>query len=219
MDTTINHIFTEDDRKLLRSYIPFIDCLGEFLGPYCEIVLHSFEDLHSSVIHIANGHITGRAIGAPVTNIALEKLSGFKKSDSSWDVYFNSKSIRPFRSSSTLIVNLNEQPIGMICMNLALDMPLNSMVELLGGTSNTRHESFSQDVNNLILDHLEPIKNTIYSNKNIPSKNKNFEIIKELHDCGMFEFPAANKIVSTELGISSATIYKHLRKINTQESE
>ncbi|MGV2469889.1 DNA-binding protein, partial [Bacillus subtilis] len=67
------------------------------------------------------------------------------------------------------------------------------------------------------MDHLEPIKNTVYSNKNIPSKNKNYEIIKELHDCGMFEFPAAHKIVSVELGISSATIYKHIRKINAQE--
>lgn len=213
MEINMNYLFTENDRRLLSTYIPIVDCLGEFYGAYCEIVLHSFEDLHRSVIHIANGHITGRTVGAPVTNIALEKLAGFKKSDSSWDVYFNTESIRPFRSSSTLIVNLDGQPIGMLCMNLALDMPLNAMVGLLSANSDSRHENFTQDVNKLILDHLEPIKNTIYSNKNIPSKNKNFEIIKELHEGGMFEFPAAHKIVSTELGISAATIYKHLRKI------
>ncbi|HEM8293710.1 transcriptional regulator [Providencia vermicola] len=215
MDMNINYVFTEQDRKLLQSYTPMIDCLGEFLGPYCEVVLHSFEDLHSSVIHIANGHLTGRTLGAPVTNIALEKLAGFKKSHSSWDVYFNTKSIRPFRSSSTLIVNLDNQPIGMVCMNWALDMPMNAMVDLMSSSNNSKNENFSQDVNKLIMDHLEPIKNTIYSNKNIPSKNKNFEIIKELHDSGMFEFSAAHKIVSVELGISSATIYKHLRKINS----
>lgn len=217
MDMNINYVFTDNDRKLLQSYIPMIDCLGEFFGKYCEVVLHSFEDLHSSVIHIANGHITGRALGAPVTNIALEKLAGFKKNHSSWDVYFNMKSIRPFRSSSTLIVNLENQPIGMVCMNLALDMPLNAMSELISGNNNSKNENFSQDINKLILDHLEPIKNTIYANKNIPSKNKNFEIIKELHEIGMFEFPAAHKIISTELGISAATIYKHLRKINAKE--
>ncbi|MCT6517500.1 PAS domain-containing protein [Proteus vulgaris] len=217
MDMNINHIFTEDDRKILQSYIPMIDCLGEFFGPYCEVVLHSFEDLHSSVIHIANGHITGRSLGAPVTNIALEKLAGFKKNHASWDVYFNMKNIRPFRSSSTLITNFDNKPIGMVCMNLALDMPLNAMVELINANNNSKNENFSQDINKLILDHLEPIKNTIYSNKNIPSKNKNFEIIKELHDSGMFEFSAAHKIVSTELGISSATIYKHIRKINAQD--
>ncbi|EPG7578566.1 transcriptional regulator [Providencia huaxiensis] len=215
MDMNINYVFTEQDRKLLQSYTPMIECLGEFLGPYCEVVLHSFEDLHSSVIHIANGHLTGRTLGAPATNIALEKLAGFKKNHSSWEVYFNAKSIRPFRSSSTLIVNLDNQPIGMVCMNWALDMPMNAMVDLMGGGNNSKNENFSQDVNKLIMDHLEPIKNTIYLNKNIPSKNKNFEIIKELHDCGMFEFSAAHKIVSVELGISSATIYKHLRKINS----
>ncbi|EMH3132827.1 PAS domain-containing protein, partial [Escherichia coli] len=52
MKSIINHEFTDDDRQLLLSYIPFIDSLGQFLGEYCEIVLHSFEDLHHSVIHI-----------------------------------------------------------------------------------------------------------------------------------------------------------------------
>ena len=76
MKSIINHEFTDDDRQLLLSYIPFIDSLGQFLGEYCEIVLHSFEDLHHSVIHIVNGHVTGREKGAPVTNIALETICG-----------------------------------------------------------------------------------------------------------------------------------------------
>ncbi|EIS78008.1 sensory box protein, partial [Yersinia pestis PY-66] len=37
--------------------------MGQFFGEYCEIVLHSFEDLHRSVIHIVNGHVTGRELG------------------------------------------------------------------------------------------------------------------------------------------------------------
>lgn len=30
MKSIINHEFTEDDRQLLLSYIPFIDSLGQF---------------------------------------------------------------------------------------------------------------------------------------------------------------------------------------------
>lgn len=31
MKSIINHEFTDDDRQLLLSYIPFIDSLGQFL--------------------------------------------------------------------------------------------------------------------------------------------------------------------------------------------
>ncbi|MBI0250859.1 helix-turn-helix domain-containing protein, partial [Yersinia pestis subsp. pestis] len=50
-----------------------------------------------------------------------------------------------------------------------------------------------------------------------PSKNKNFEIIKELNETGLFELPVTNKIVSASLGISPVTIYKHLRTLNAQK--
>lgn len=201
MRDILNKAFTDDDRRLLQSYIPFIECLGQFFGEYCEIVLHSFEDLHRSVIHIVNGHVTGRELGAPVTNIALEKLTEFKSSKEMWDVYFSNKDTRPFKSSSTLIVNKQGDPIGMICMNMAMDMPMNAFIDIFMKANNScRNESFTQDVNNLVQSHLEPVKSMVYANKDIPSKNKNFEIIKELNETGLFELPVTNKIVSASLG-------------------
>lgn len=56
----------------------------------------------------------------------------------------------------------------------------------------------------------------IYANNNISSKNKSFEIIKELNAIGLFEFTVTNKIVSTSLGISSNTAYKHLRPLSNK---
>ncbi|EBE8759381.1 DNA-binding protein [Salmonella enterica] len=217
MESIINQQFSDDDRKLLASFVPFIDCLGTFLGEYCEIVLHSFEDLHHSVIHIVNGHVTGRERGAPVTNVALEKLAEFNSTNDMWDVYFSNKSARPFKSSSSLIVNKNKSPVGMICMNFALDMPLNAFIDNFAKSNNYRNESFTQDINNLVLSHLEPVKNMVYANTGIPSKNKNYEIIRELNSIGLFEFPVTNKIVSSSLGISPNTVYKHLRSLNSKD--
>ncbi|ECD5540248.1 DNA-binding protein, partial [Salmonella enterica subsp. enterica serovar Kokomlemle] len=79
--------------------------------------------------------------------------------------------------------------------------------------------NFTQDINNLVLSHLEPVKNMVYANKNISSKNRNFEIIKELNSIGLFKFPVTTKIVSSGLGISSNTIYKHLRTLNGKMTE
>ncbi|EIT7497812.1 PAS domain-containing protein [Escherichia coli] len=217
MESIINQSFSYDDRKLLASFVPFIDCLGTFLGEYCEIVLHSFEDLHHSVIHIVNGHVTGRERGAPVTNVALEKLAEFNSTNDMWDVYFSNNGARPFKSSSSLIVNKNKSPVGMICMNFALDMPLNAFIDNFAKSNNYRNESFTHDINNLVLSHLEPVKNMVYANSGIPSKNKNYEIIRELNSIGLFEFPVTNKIVSSSLGISPNTVYKHLRSLNSKD--
>ncbi|EBG7542433.1 DNA-binding protein, partial [Salmonella enterica subsp. enterica serovar Braenderup] len=47
--------------------------------------------------------------------------------------------------------------------------------------------------------------------------NKNYEIIRELNSIGLFEFPVTNKIVSSSLGISPNTVYKHLRSLNSKD--
>ncbi|EAU9939409.1 hypothetical protein EOW52_23190, partial [Salmonella enterica] len=41
-------------------------------------------------------------------------------------------------------------------------------------------------------------------------------IIKELNSIGLFKFPVTTKIVSSVLGISVNTIYKHLRTLNSK---
>ena len=105
----------------------------------------------------------------------------------------------------------------MICMNFALDMPLNAFIDNFAKSNNYRNESFTQDINNLVLSHLEPVKNMVYANSGIPSKNKNYEIIRELNSIGLFEFPVTNKIVSSSLGISPNTVYKHLRSLNSKD--
>ena len=211
-----SHKFTAVDEAIIKSNFALMDCLGALFGDNCELVLHSFEKLDESVIHIVNGHITGRKIGAPITNIALEKLSNFNGSGEIWEVYFSNKDdIKTLKSASLLITNNEDVPIGMICINYSLDISINSFVKTFTEVKVKRKkENFSNDVNEMILSHLEPIRDRVYVDKNIPSKNKVSEIIRELYDIGLFELSITTKVVSAELSISSATVYKHLRKIS-----
>ena len=65
---------TRADQKILKSYIPTLQGLAAYLGSSYEIVLHSLEDYDHSVIGIINGEHTGRRIGAPITDLALDML-------------------------------------------------------------------------------------------------------------------------------------------------
>ena len=49
--------------------------IARSLGPHSEIVLHSLGDLAHSVVQIKNGYVTGREVGAPITNLALNVLA------------------------------------------------------------------------------------------------------------------------------------------------
>ena len=207
--------FTDQDRKQLQKYVPLMECIGGMFGDNCEVVLHSFEDLNSSVNYIVNSHVTGRKIGAPVTNVALEKISQFTETDEMWDVYHTGEGgITSRKSASLLLTNDDQHPIGMLCINYSLEISLHAFMNaMLNTKSGHKKENFTNDVNCLVLSNLNPIKTAVHSNNNIPSKNKVFEIIKRLYEEGMFDLPITIKLVSQELSISPTTIYKHLRVI------
>lgn len=211
--------FTAQDRNQLKQYVPLMECIGAMFGDNCEVVLHSFEYLNSSITHIVNSHVTGRQVGAPVTNVALEKISRFTETDEMWDVYHTGEGdISSRKSASILLTNDKQQPIGMLCINYSLEIPLHAFMNAMFSTkSGHRQENFTNDVNSLVLSHLNPIKAAVHSNNAIPSKNKVFEIVKHLYKEGMFDLPITIKLVGQELSISPATIYKHLRVIKNGE--
>ena len=62
------------DRPLhptLAAMVPSVDALAATFGRDCEVVLHDVSDLTSSVIAIANGHVTNRRIGSPATDLLV----------------------------------------------------------------------------------------------------------------------------------------------------
>ena len=60
------------DAELIRQYTLIVDFLGHVLGPDDEIALHELEDDSNRIIAIANGELTGRHIGSPLSNKMLE---------------------------------------------------------------------------------------------------------------------------------------------------
>ena len=59
---------------LLQHYVKLTEFLGQALGPDYEVALHDLTDKNRSIIAIAINHVSGREIGAPLTNVALSIL-------------------------------------------------------------------------------------------------------------------------------------------------
>lgn len=50
--------------------------LGRLLGPDCEVVVHDFTNgLEHTIVHIVNGHVSGREVGGCPTNLFFENVN------------------------------------------------------------------------------------------------------------------------------------------------
>ena len=69
--------------KLLEPYAALVPFLGVALGDNVEIALHDLTSPEQEVVAIANGEISGREVGAKLSNLSVHYLETkqYEKSD------------------------------------------------------------------------------------------------------------------------------------------
>ncbi|MBK4161430.1 transcriptional regulator [Corynebacterium macginleyi] len=127
------------EENFLEQYIPLVDFLGQAMGPNTEIVLHDLDVPDKSIIGIANGHISGRELGGPVTDFALwfmkqgdaaavPMMTGYRAVNGEGKVC---------RSSSYFLRDATGHMRGMLCINVELSELIqirDAADTLIGGT-------------------------------------------------------------------------------------
>ena len=213
----LSNNLTHHDRATLDSIKPIVDGIAAFLGGNCEVLLHSLENLDRSVIHIANGGITGRSIGSPITDLGMKILreASMKGSDVMGSYYSKTADGKTLRSVTVLIRNAAKKPIGLLCINFNLDVPfLDILKTFASSTASTEEtsENFATSVEDLIQSTLHETIVEINTHKSIPNLTKNKIIVGKLKEKGIFSIRGAVDIVARELSVSRYTIYNYLRE-------
>lgn len=210
------------DREILNSYSNMINGLACYLGSGYEIVLHSLENYEHSVINIINGEHTGRSVGAPITDLALDMLDKIAVCEEDYITYFSTnKKGEPLKSTTIAIRGEQNRIIGLVCMNLYLNTPMIDIIDTLIPQGQlvrqqTSKENFVDNSNELIESTLESIKEKVYADSTIAVSNKNKVIVYTLDDYGIFNIKDAVIKVAELLDISKNTVYMHIR--NKKES-
>ena len=104
--------------QLLQHYVKLTEFLGHALGPDYEVALHDLTDKNRSIIAIANSHVSGRELGAPLTNTALKILRDRSYESQDYLLHYRGVSAggKTLRSS-TFFIKQNGRLIGMLCIN------------------------------------------------------------------------------------------------------
>lgn len=223
LDSKKHSRFTEEDRKILEGYKVIVDALGRMLGDTCEVVLHSLEDLNSSVVYIYNGEKTGRRIGSPVTDKALSLINEFKLTgERNTEIYYSKVNQHTIRSISSVIVNTKGKPVGMLCINLDISSPLDLVMKtLLPHDSHffddDNSEVFALDSDELIFAKVDRIYEEVQADDDIPVRSKSREVITRLYQVGIFNLRDAVNKVAARLDISRDAVYLHLRRLKQKD--
>lgn len=210
-------MLTPGDRKILESYETLLDGLQNYLGQGFEIVLHSLEDFEHSVVKIANGHHTGRKVGAPITDLALSMLQKMRSqgAETSISYFTNNKKGEPLKACTIVIRGEEKRVIGLLCINLYLNT---SLVDFFAVFSQPQRqpvlfESFGETSTELIEQTVERTRRAVMEDATVPTSLKNREIVTQLQDQGIFRIKNAVKLVADGIGISPNTVYLHLRNL------
>lgn len=216
---------SKEDKAILRSLEAIVEGVAEVFGSSCEVVLHSLEDTSSSVVKIVNGNVTGRKVGAPLTDFLAEIL---RKADSlEKDVigsYYNKlDNGRLLKSVSTLIRNTHGKPIGFICINIDLSAPLSDFLTgflpVHGESSKNIIEHFPISVKDLISRTLEMVIADVNNRIEVPPSEKNKLITQELYKRGIFNVRGAIDLIAKEMGVSRYTVYNYIREAKVEIGE
>ena len=224
---------------LLQQYIKLTEFLGHALGPDYEVALHDLTDKDRSIVAIANNHVSGREVGAPLTNVALRILRDKSYENQDYILHYlgvssSGKNLR----SSTMFIKKDGKLVGMLCINFddsryqavsdALlrlchpDQFVDTNFQVDAAAANqpdgAAAERFPTSIHGVAADAVlhELARRGITASR--LTVEERIQIISGLDEAGIFLLKGAVKDVADALECSQASVYRYLSLIRKEES-
>lgn len=214
----------QDEFEFLRD---LVTGLAAQFGDNCEVVLHDLTGSYeSTIVAIANGHITGRKVGDPGTNLGLELLRGNHVNGNRFNYLTQTKTGRILRSSSMYMKNKAGKIIGSLCINtditdlMVAEKTLQNLINPAGQPAEVK-ESFVTSVGDLLDALIQEAQEVVGKPVAVMTKEDKMRMIQLLDAKGAFLIKKGGEKICTYLNISKYTLYSHLEegKSNAKESE
>lgn len=224
--------------NLIEQYIPIVEFLGQALGKSCEVVLHDLTKPDTSIVAIANGEISGRAIGGPVTDLVLKVLKKGNTEHKPYITNYHGKNMNNHvcLSSSFFIHDKDGKVVGVLCVNknispylaarkflteeIICDNIANHLDTISSAPITTVEdgvfnifENFQGTVGDVIENMIDA---AVHKYEVTPSRlalDERLSVIAELNDNGLFLLKGGLAAIAARLEVSEPTIYRYLGKI------
>lgn len=217
---------SDDMHPILKGMMPLVEGIANTFGKNCEVILHDIRYPQSSIIAIANGHVTGRTIGSPMSEYGLASLRRGKFDENIVNYSKKTKEGKLLKSTSMFIKDENNELIGFLCINYDISELtiakniINDITSIndISDFSGDNEESYSSTVNEMLSDivtkALEPVGKPVA----FMSKEEKVNIVQLLDEKGVFLIKGAIDYVAKALCVSRYTVYNYLDEIRVSDS-
>lgn len=210
-----------DERAFLSDLVTGI--AAQF-GDRCEVVLHDLKRPYdSTIVAIANGHVTGRRIGDPGTNLGLELLRGQTESGTKLNYVTQTKDGRILRSSSMYVRNGAGEVVGALCINFDvtdLMVASGTLQSLVGAQGQERvKETFVTSVGELLDALIQEAQEQVGKPVAVMTKEDKIRMIRLLDEKGAFLVKKGGEKIGAYLNISKFTLYSYLEEGKKETGE
>lgn len=215
----------EDLHPILKGAIPIVDGIAMTFGKNCEVVLHDISNPQNSIIAIANGHVSGRTIGGPMSEYGLATLRKGEFDKNKVNFLKKTSDGRILKSSSLFIRDENNKVIGFLCINFdmsELSIVRNILNDFIDVTDScpiesSSEESFGSTINEVLGSIVNKTLESLGKPVAFMSKEEKVNIVEMLDEKGVFLIKGAIDYVAKVLCVSRYTIYNYLDEIRVNQ--
>lgn len=198
--------------------------LAAQFGPDCEVVVHdlSAQNTEHPIVHIENGHVTGRRIGDGPSKIVMEYiLHGDEDPKDQLAYLTRTPDGKILKSSTVYIRNSKGKVTAILSINYdisSLLMVNNAISGLITTPEPTREEQriTTVNVNDLLDDLIEQSVALVGKPVALMNKDDKVKAIQFLSQHGAFLITKSGDKVAKYFGISKYTLYSY---IDTKQEE
>lgn len=214
------HDAFDDTAAVLRTFGPVMRAIATACGPATEVVLHNLDgpdvDLDHTIAAIENGHVTGRSVGGPSTNLGVDVQNDRAKDHDAFGYRGFTADGRELRCSSVYFHNADGDIVAALCVNVDLSavQQARAVLDALLPASAADHpqpdEYFGRDLpavmDAMITDAIRETGRPVSQ----MSRGDKVAVLGRLDERGVTQMRKAVESIATRLGISRVTAYSYL---------
>lgn len=219
-------------RKEFLPYIKLVEFLGKVMGSHTEVVLHDMTDPNNSIIAIVNGHVSGRKVGGPATDLVLKIINDHPAHPQNYLCNYMAfgEDGRRLRSSTFFIHDKNDKIIGMLCINMDCQALLDAL-DILKSLTTFEPSDPTGDKTEAISENLatsaekltlQSIREAVHASGCPPDKMTQpdkIRVVKKLYGSGIFLLKGSVTRTAQFLKISEPSVYRYLKLIKQENRQ
>ena len=210
---------------VFAALTPVVDGIAATFGRSCEVVLHDYRDPERSVVAVA-GAVTGRGSGDAMSEIGMRVLA--KGADAGNEVGYLTRTPdgRMLKCTTLPLRDSEGTLIGALCINIdisAITHAAGVLTDLVGLTVAPTVEpvattDFSGDLDQVVESLVARAERAHAVPAVALGRDHRLELVRVLHEAGVFALRGAPARVARRLGISRTGLYNDLAAVKKDGS-